>query len=288
MKYLLTLLLLLTACLISCEKKELDNFSDPILKIGEYAEFNHDDFALYDSSARILYFKSNHPEFVDYKDSEFSFFANSVLIYKGCFWSAYYSSFPSTPFVTSDPFYFYQNHALGFEYLNQGQPDPRNDPRLISAFKEKGLLHSGLSLFIESLSVSGTTVNFSCIVTNHDESDLYIFDYNKMGPALFHFYTNGLIMVNKDQPEIIYCITNPRGPVPYDSWKMEWLSLLKSGKSVRLNIDYSIENPLKKGNYVAYFTFPGLTYQISRSDINQPMGRIWLGKVTGTRKVTIQ
>lgn len=288
MKLQQSLLFLLLTCLISCEKKELDSFSNPILKIGDNTEFNHEDFAMYDSSAKILYFKSNHPEFVEYNDQEFSLFADSVLIYKGSFWSSYRSSLPSMPFITSDPLFLYQNHALGIEYINQDKPDPRNDLRLMAAFKEKNLLHSGLSVSIESVSISGTAINFSCIIANHDESNLYILDYNKMGTELFHYYTNGLILVNKDQPGFIYCLIDPRGPVPYDSWKMEWLSLLKSGESARLNIDYSIEYPLKKGNYTAYFTFPGFNYQISKDDLIQPNGRIWLGKVTGTRKITIQ
>ncbi|MCU0458112.1 MAG: hypothetical protein MUE37_03355, partial [Bacteroidales bacterium] len=123
---------------------------------------------------------------------------------------------------------------------------------------------------------------------NHDESDLYVFDYSKMGTSLFHYYTNGLILVNKDQPEFIYCIIDAQGPVPIDTWKMEWLTLLKSGESIRLNIDYTIENQLKKGNYIAYFTFPGFDFQISKDDLNQAEGRIWLGKVTGSKKITIQ
>lgn len=288
MKALRLLILLLMTGLISCEKKEPQNFSNPIMRIGDYTEFNYDDFEMYDSSAKILYFKSGHPEFADHKDSEFSIFADTVFIYEGCFWSGYNSYFPSTPFITSEPLFYYQNHALGIEYLNQNKPDPRNDSRLMSAFKQKKLLHSGLSVSIESLSVSGTAITFSSVVTNHDESDLYVFDYSKMGTSLFHYYTNGLILVNKDQPEFIYCIIDAQGPVPIDTWKMEWLTLLKSGESIRLNIDYTIENQLKKGNYIAYFTFPGFDFQISKDDLNQAEGRIWLGKVTGSKKITIQ
>ena len=288
MKLSPVLILLLSVSMISCEKNDPERFKNPVLKIGDNAEFTYEDFDLYDSSSKVLYFKSIHPEFVDYKDSEFSVFADDVLIYEGRFWSAYYSSFPTTAFVTTDPFFYYQNHALGFEYLNQNQPDPRNDVRLMSAFKEKNLLHSGLSVTIESLSISGTQATFSCTVTNHDSDDLYILDYTKTGINLFHYYTNGLILVNKDQPEIVYCLINPQSPVPYNSWKMEWFSLLKSGESFQLNMDYSFANPLKKGNYIAWFDFPGMTYQISKGDLMQTNGRIWLGKVTASKKIVIQ
>lgn len=185
MKFLRPLIILLLAGTISCEKDDPDKYSNPILKIGDNTEFNYEDFELYDSSSKIIYFKSNHPEFVNYKESEFSFFADTVFIYEGCFWSSYYSYFPSTPYITSDPLFYYQNHALGIEYINQNQPDPRNDSRLMSAFKEKNLLHAGLSVSIESLSISGTLITLSCIVTNHDKSNLYVLDYNKMGQTYF-------------------------------------------------------------------------------------------------------
>ena len=283
-----SLIIFLLAGIISCERNDPVKYSNPVLKIGNDIEFSYEDFELYDSSAKILYLKSSHPEFVNYKKSEFSFYADTVLIYEGCFWSSYYSSMPATPFITSDPFFYYQNHVLAIEYLNQNKPDPRNDSRLMSAYEAENRLHSGLSVSIKYLSISGTAVTFSCTVTNHDRSDLYVLDYEKMGTNLFHYYTNGLVLVNKDQPEFIYCIINPEGPTPFDSWKMEWLSLLKSGESIQLDIDYSLENPLKKGNYIAYFTFPGFTYQISREDLNQPDGRIWLGKVSGGKRLIIQ
>ena len=288
MNVLRPLIIFLLALIISCEKNDPAKYSDPVLKIGDNIEFSYADFELYDSSSKILYLKSSHPEFVNYKNSEFSFYANTVFIYEGCFWSSYYSSIPSTPFITSDPFFWYQNHVLAIEYLNQNKPDPRNDLRLMSAFEAESLLHSGLSVSIESLSISGTAVTFSCTVTNHDKSDLYVLDYEKMGTNLFHYYTNGLVLVNKDQPEFIYCIINPESPTPFDSWNMEWLSLLKSGESIRLDINYNLENPLKKGNYIAYFTFPGFTFQISQDDLNQPNGRIWLGKVSGSKRLIIE
>lgn len=287
MKRLQPLVILALISVMSCENNDPVNFDNPILKVGDNAEFNYSDFEMYDSSAKVLYFKASYPEFVDYKGSEFSFYADAVLIYKGYFWSSYSSSFPSTPYVTSDPF-FYQYHALGFEYTNQNQPDPRNDSRLMSAFKEKDLLHSGLSVSSESVIVNGTQVTFSCMITNRDEDGLYLLDFDKMGTNLFHYYTNGLIFVNETQPEIIYCITDPQGPIPYNSWKMEWLSLVRSGESIQLDINYSLESPLKKGTYTAYFSYPGFTYQISKDDLIQGNGRIWLGEVTGSKKIIIQ
>lgn len=177
---------------------------------------------------------------------------------------------------------------MGFEYLNKNKPDPRNDERLISAFKNSGLLHSGLSVTINTLSVNNTKISLSFVVTNRDKSDLLILDFDKMGTNLFHYYTNGLIFVNKDQPRFIYCNIYPQGPTPTNSWKTDWLTLLKSGDSKQFSINYTIDSPLTAGNYIAYFHFPGLTFQIAKDDLFQDNGRIWLGEVTGTKRLTIQ
>lgn len=281
-------ILIVSVSLASCTKTDPEEYYYPTFKIGDNIEFLYNDFELYDSSTKILYFKAQHPEFVDYKDYSFTFYADTTEIYQGCFWSAYYSYFPQTPFVTSDPLFYYQNYALGFEYLNQNKPDPRNDERLISAFKNSGLLHSGLSVTIKTLSINNTQISLSFVVTNHDKSDLLILDFDKMGTNLFHYYTNGIIFLNKDHPNFIYCNIDPQGPTPLNSWKSEWLTLLKSGDSKQFSINYTIDSPLTAGNYVAYFHFPGLTFQITMDDLFQDNGRIWLGEVIGTKRLTIQ
>lgn len=155
--------------LTSCERINSDNYSDPILKIGDNLQYSYNDFELYDSSTHILYFKSNHSEIADSKQSSFAFYSDTFKIYQGSFWPGFLSSFPADPYISSFPF-FYQNYALriNFMFIDQGKADPRNDDRLISAFKNRDLLHSGLSGEIKNIVKNGSQLTFSFVVTNRD------------------------------------------------------------------------------------------------------------------------
>jgi hypothetical protein len=272
----------------SCEKDKIEYY-DPILKIGDGTEYTWQDFELYDSSTKIIYFKTAHPEFVLNKESTFSFYTDTTKIYQGCFWPGKYSYFPQTPFITSGPyFYLFQNFALYFEFLSQSKPDPRNDPRLIAAFKNKGILHSGLSISFKDIAIEGTNIVVTINVTNKDKSDLLIMDHELMGINLFHYYTYGLVIWDIDKPKYIYCLNEVQDPPSLTSWKKEWLSVIKSGASKQLTISYKPESPLSPGNYIAYYTFPGFNWQISLDDLFQDEGRIWLGKVITKKTITIK
>ena len=277
---------------MSCKKEDTQDaqitYSNPIFKVVDSLEFNYNDFEMYDSSTKILYFKTEHPEFKDYKDPFFAFYTDTLLIYYGRFWSWLNSSIPPTPIIHSYPFFRLQNHALLIEYEYQKFVDPRNDERLISAFKNSGILHSGLSIEIKDLSINGTQISFSFMIKNNDQSDLLILDYDKMGTHLFHFYTNGLYFMGKDHPGYYRCPIDVHEPAYISSWEKEWLLLLKSGESKSYSIDYKLDSSLMPGNYDAYFNFPGLKFQIARDQLIQDNGRIWLGDITAVKAIKIQ
>ena len=54
-------------------------------------------------------------------------------------------------------------------------------------------------------------------------------------------------------------------PDPWNSWKSEWLSELKSGDSKRFTINYTINNPISPGEYDTTFEF-GLAYQVTKTN----------------------
>lgn len=273
--------------LVSCEKSDPLPYTDPVLRIGNDFEYSFNDFELYDSSTHILYFKKNHPEFDSIKAAPFIFYADTVKIYNGVFWPGYASSIPSVPFVTSNPL-SYPNYTLRFQCSNLSPSDPRNDLRLISALSTRNILHTGLSVKINSLVINGTYVSFSFIVKNNDQDDLLIPDPDKMGINLFHYFTNGLCFFNKDLAQKYYCNIDPQSPASWNSWKIEWLSLLKSGDSKLIAINYTLDSPLGTGNYIASFDFPGLSHQILTDQLFQENGRIWLGSVSVSKQITVK
>ena len=282
-------LLIGTAILLalsSCESL-FNNSNDEYLFIADNGlEYKYSDFELYDSSTHILYLKTNHPEFKTEKS--FSVLANGEEIYKGAFWPPYFSSLPSGPYISSFSS-FYPDYTIRIEHMTiDNKPkDPRNDPRFISALKDHNLLHSGLSVSINSINMVGTQLTFKFTVTNQDESDLLILDLEKTGPNLFHYFTNGLSIRKLTYEEVFSSQIAPQTPSPWNSWKTDWLSELKSGDTRHFTINYTINFPLNPGVYNAMFEFPGLTHGVTKDQLFHDNDRIWIGDIFVTKKIII-
>lgn len=266
----------------SCKKLENEVF----FKIGSGQEYKFSDIELYDSSTHILYFKNVQYEFKDIKANTFAFMDNGELIYQGIFVPGYSSFIPNGPFIMSAT--MYGNYALRIEIWYSDKPDLRNGPRMIDILKQHDLLHSGLVISSSSIGISGTQLTFKFTVTNQDQSDLMIIDFDKTGPNLFHYFTNGLRIYNQAHTEVFSSNIQHLAPDPWNNWKSEWLSELKSGDSKQFTINYTINNPINSGEYDTIFEFPGLAYQVTKDQLYQGNNRIWLGNISFNKRITIQ
>jgi hypothetical protein len=288
MKKSLLIGMVIILILTSCEKFS-NNPDQYLFKTDNGIEYKYSDFELYDSSTHVLYLKTSHVEFKNENSSKFSLLANGEEIYSGFFWPSYSSSLPSGPYISSFSS-FYPDYTIRIEHMTiDNKPkDPRNDPRIISALKDHNLLHSGLSVLINSIDIVGTQLTFKFTVTNQDESDLLILDLEKTGPNLFHYFTNGLSLRKANYDEVFSSSIIPEIPTPYDSWKTDWLSELKSGDSRQFTINYSISTVINPGEYNASFEFPGLTHGVTKDQLFQNSTRIWIGDIFLTHKITLQ
>jgi len=286
-KITLLIILIFAISLTSCDEFNSGTDGDFLFKIGDDLEYSHDDIKLYDSSTHILYFRTNHPEFDEIEKSSFSLYADGDKIYQGSFWPPYLCSLPPGVFISN---FFYPDYVLRFEYYGNGgvEPDLRNDPRIINALKRHDLLHSGLSVAIDSIEINGSQLDFSFTVTNHDQTDLLILDIDKTGPGLFHYFTNGLIIYDSNYNNIFSSNIEYQTPSQNDAWEMDWLSILKSGKSEQFRIIYPIDETVSPGIYTAHFRFPGLSHQVDINELFQDGSRIWLGDLSLTKEITIQ
>jgi hypothetical protein len=264
--------------------------SDVLLKIGRRGdEFRFNDIELYDSSTHIIYFKKEHKEFTQLSvvlQGSFYFLDSGQTIYSGTLLPAYSNSIPEGPIIQTPS--MYGDHALRIDSWWDDKPDVRNSPALIRILKDHNLLHSGLSGSVDYADVSSDQISFGFTVENHDLTDLLIIDVNKTGPNLFHYFTNGLYLRDKDRNEVFSSTIAFQQPDPWNSWKSEWLSVLKSGERMSFAISYPLAMPMTPGEYNLSFEFPGLGYQVSKTDLFQGNSRIWLGDITLKGKVTIQ
>ena len=276
--------LIIMSLLASCEKPV--ELTDPqvFLKVGDEYVFRFDDIALYDSSTHIIYFKNTQIGFDDLLEGKFTFFDMGDTLYSGSIVPGYSSYIPAGPFIFSPP-HMYGNYTLRI-LLWMGN-DVRNDQRFIEVLKEHNLLRSGLSGTVNNVETDNSQLTFRFTITNHDITDLRILDINKTGPALFHYFTNGVYLRDQDTHIVFSSTIAHQQPEPWDSWEPEWLSTLKSGESMLFTITYPIETPINPGEYNLSFEFPGLATQVSRDELVQGTGRIWLGDITMKSKITI-
>jgi hypothetical protein len=269
----------------SCERFSDKSDPDVFFKIGRGIEFRFNDIELYDSSTHILYFRDEHDLFTDYLKDSFAFLDNGDTLYAGTFCPAYQSYIPVGPMILTPG--MYGNHALRIEICMGNKPDPRNSHGIIELLKEHDLLHSGLSGSVDFVNINGTELSFGFTIANHDLKDLMIIDMNKTGPELFHYFTNGLHLRDRDHNEVFESNIVHRKPEPWNSWKPEWLSVLRSGDSVSFTINYTIDKSIEPGEYNLLFEFPGLAYQVSKDQLLQDKGRIWLGDITLRTRITL-
>ena len=115
----------------------------------------------------------------------------------------------------------------------------------------------------------------------------YYLDPDRMGLCLFNFYTQGLILWNEELHRDYMNTEEVTYPDPGDSWDPAWFSLLEQGTSDTLSILYTHFQSVPYGRYAAFFTFPGLSYQVDWEDLDQANGRIWLGEIQLSSEVEI-
>lgn len=273
--------------LLSCEKTSFNPDYDVLLETESGFSFKYSDFELYDSSTHIFYFKNYHPEFKTTSNDKFSILSNGQIIYQGYILAPYSSFIPAGPFIFS--FYkFGQDHFFEIEgWVPNNVKDLRNDPRIIDALKQHGLLHSGLKVSIDSIKISGSHLIFKFTVTNSDLSDLLILDLDKIGINLFHYFTNGLSMYDSSHNLIFKSNIEFSAPSSFSDWSIDWLSVLKSGDSRQFTINYTPSTPINPGEYHASFEFPGLYFQISKDQLYQNGDRIWLGDIQVNKEIVI-
>ncbi|WP_372647853.1 hypothetical protein [Draconibacterium sp.] len=291
------LLLLFVAA--GCNKDENDineNLTDGfcITSNGEVV-LTHNDFEYYDYSTHLIYLNDNKSFVEDFENlGEFTVFAKEEEIYSGETWPGYSSSMPIGPIISTHPSFYGDNIvSIGFmlylDSLGNFLPDPREDERIVEALKEYDQFHAGLSCEITSVEyVSSTNVTVKLLLKNNDDFNYYYIDPEKTGIGLFHYFTNGLYIRNFSTYEMYEHKIETVSADPWNSWDIDWLSVIGGNQSKEITITYSNFEAVPPGQYKATFEFPGLGFQVSKAAINQANGQIWLGSLRMQKEITIE
>ena len=270
--------------LFSCEKNDndseiTDGFS---LAISDSLIYNSSQIDFYDFSSHLIYLKTGDFTFSDF--GGFSVSVDNETIYTGQMFPLYSSYLPTGPVIRCSPT-FYDDFIIPIDFFqvtdSEGNTneDPRNDIRIIEALKKYNQYRQGLSLEILSLEkLSSNKLALTIQITNHDSDVLLILDPEKMGIELFHYFTNGLTIVDSFNNSYTHKIT-PAQPNSYDSWDDDWFASIKGNETKTIAITYNDFESFPSGQYSIRFVYPGMGSQIDREDLEQSNGRIWLGKL---------
>lgn len=256
---------------------------------------NHHDIDYYDFSAHMVYLKSStsfSDVFGEYGVT--AAYAGGEKIYGLSLHPGYMSSMPEGPFIWTDPTFYPDfviaiSHMWTYGWRAADLPDERDDPRIVDALEKYRQFRYGLQAEITSIVYnSPEDVEVQLELTNNDAENYYYMDPGKMGMGLYHYFTNGLTLWDSLEYRFYTHETEPIQPDPWDSWDMDWMSLLEAGSSVTLTITYDHFETVPEGSYSAFFRFPGVLYHVERADLEQQDGRIWLGELLLNSQVEVE
>jgi len=271
----------------SCELELTDGFC---LVSDDRVVLNHHQIEYYDYSTHLVYLKDQVSFTEDIVGSGVNaVYAGGDSIYRLANMNAYDSYMPDGPLIWNQS--FYNDYVMHIDLLrmldSDLQDDPRVDPRIVEALLKYDQFHEGLACEIVDVQmVEPGHVLLELELKNEDDFDYCYLDPDKMGLGLFHYFTNGLFLRNAyrepftHQLEVIY-------PDPWDAWDPGWLSVIESGETVSLTIEYLAFDEFPPGDYTAWFRFSGLSGQVQKDDLLQAGGRIWLGDLDLSVPLTI-
>lgn len=285
MKTMLLLLVLLGFLAVSCEQDDISVRGEGFcMTIGDKVVLKSEDIDYYVLSTHMIYLKGDNSFLEEklYRDS-FQIYADGEKIYSGVFHSWVSSSMPLGPAIYTPGFYgdYLVPITFGSYFDLNGKivpgEDPRGDPRIVKALKDYDQFHEGLSCEIRYVQVtSENMVSLELELINDDSFDYYYLDPDKMGIGLFHYFTNGLSFWSPTLKKSFENHAQHIQPELWNSWKMDWLSVIRRSEKKTIWINYTNFDPISAGEYRLYFQFPGLSH-VERADLVQRNGRIWLG-----------
>ena len=266
---------------VSCESlhnSDLDR-SGFRLVFNEGTEITGSDVQSYDSATHLLFLKKDLH--INQQMTAFSVLVSGDTIYKGIKHSCYLSSWPPETFFVGDC-YFYGHKVLALEYYPHGD-DVRNDPRIINAFKQAGLLRNGIKCKIDSLKIkrfdSSSEVVCSITLTNYDAFSYYILDPHKMGEPHFSYFTGGVTLQNNLSRESSFLRWSVSYP-EYGTLSAGDYSILPGNSKLSFTFSSADYYKMEAGTFSAFFRFKGVHNLSGDGDpaLDQKKAKIWIGE----------
>jgi hypothetical protein len=250
------------------------------------------DIDMYDYSTHFIYLKYNKKEYFDkyinegglyknYVPKPFVITADKERIYLGSLLSYASSRMYAGPCIRDLDVKFYPSDVVPIDYSDI-DTDIRNDDRIQDALIKLKIFHRGLRLKLSNVEVIKishiSTIQYSYVLYNDDEDNLYVLDPDKMSSEKFHYYTNGVVLWNESTHhlESIYKI------VENLEWSPLWFSKINSKESMSRTVVLKGYPPIPSLKYECDFRFNSPN-KVEKSERYLEDGRIWLGSIQSNR-----
>ncbi|MBN1972873.1 MAG: M48 family metalloprotease [Sedimentisphaerales bacterium] len=265
-----------------------------------------EDIEMYDFSSHCIYLKKERPELpfktVSLRGNPFVITANGQKCYSGLLWTSVSSFMPewNTPLIyvpdftmPGDIINIQLSPGLSSSEEDTQTQDVRIDPHIIQALKEKGQYHAGLEITLDKVDIrktdTGSSLSYTYTLKNNDQNDLYVFDPNKMGAGLFHYFNNcpsllpegGGRYIAGDNDKIV------KTPDPSDKIDKSWFSLIESGQSMTRTVTLDAYPEISQGKYECSFRFHSPGIRFTKDQRAQFDKRVWMGQISAKTNVNI-
>jgi len=255
----------------------------------------HNDIDFYDFSTHCIYLKKDKSYFFKNYGGEYYMFSPLLIsqpfvtvsetkrCYIGALHSAGRSAAPVVPYIDEMDVGAYPDDVIHISRVGSNDEDIRNNPEIMETLIEQDIFHAGLEIELKSVQLLNnsdtSTVEYLIEIKNNDQDNLYVIDPEKTGSKLFHYFTNGPYLQYYSEHSHLYSQYKEVYILePYDSWNVEWFSLIESNHSIQRTIILKGYPYIPDGNYTSYmyFSSPKLIDKENRyiSD-----GRIWIGRI---------
>ncbi len=269
-----------------------------------------EDIQRYDWSSHCVYLKKDVSiawNRINLRGTPFVVVADGQRCYLGALWSLISSFAPEGNAALI--------HGLGtggqkdllaldlMSVLRKGESriDVRDDPRVAKALRRQGKFHAGLQCSLDKVRVEyekdTCSVVYTYTVRNADEDDLYVLDPQRIDPAFFHDFQNGVRGRDLDD-NVTFGWPNPRKgapqPTPWAKADTAWFSRLKKGESMTRTVTMDGLPRIPPGKYECTFSLGspgfghGFTGNVTKAERQLKDGRIWLGRIAATLMVDVQ
>ncbi|MGD8782056.1 MAG: hypothetical protein PVH88_24220 [Ignavibacteria bacterium] len=271
--------------------KEIDIDS---LELNDEPWLSEENIDFYDYSSHCIYLIEDKSYFFDIQNGNFTFdhhlinkpfvvIAESERCYVGTFHSILLSSLPIGPYIDELDINYYPSDILHISENRIGNVDNRCNSKLQETLIKNNKYHAGLEIELKSLKIiensDTSTIEYSMKISNNDNDDLLVIDSDKIGSKLFHYFTNGPVLIELTSSTSYFSqYKEVITPEENDIFNEEWYTLIKSKQSIERTIQLKGYPHFLNGTYDCNMNFAN-PKTISKDNRFIDGNRIWIGEI---------